>query len=372
MFSVGSFFAGCGGLDFGFLNSGFDLLWSNELEASFGRSYESLTNHDCQVGDFWDVSLSTPDTDVIIGGPPCQSFSLAGLRLADDPRGKLVAGFMDVIIRKKPQAFLMENVQGITSSKYEGRPLLDYVREVFTLAGYSCSVVKVDASDYFVPQRRKRIILVGMLKAKSEFQLITSSEFRDTLIERTGLQWPATKIDVKSALDDLPAPNLRNASVLNAYASEATNPYQQLLRIDAPISPTLHFHPTMSQRDASYVKHIPPGGNYEDIPVELETPRITRIKVTGGRTTCYGRLHPDRPAYTINTYFNRPNVGANYHHAQERLITVREALRLQSFPDFFEPTFLNQRELHTQIGNAVPPLLGEALAISLRRWMERG
>ena len=124
--------------------------------------------------------------------------------------------------------------------------------------------------------------------------------------------------------------------------------------------------PTMSDKDKAFIKHIPPGGNYTHIPDNISTQRIMNFKKTGGRTTTYGRLHPDKPAYTINTYFNRPNVGANYHHSEERLITVREAMRLQSFPDDFEPVFSNQRSLHMQIGNAVPPVLGWVLGEAIK------
>ena len=92
-----------------------------------------------------------------------------------------------------------------------------------------------------------------------------------------------------------------------------------------------------------------------------------KFKITGGRTTTYGRLHPDKPSHTINTYFNRPNVGTNYHYREERLITVREAMRLQSFPDHFEPYFSNQRSLHKQIGNAVPPLMAQGIAYSISK-----
>ena len=83
------------------------------------------------------------------------------------------------------------------------------------------------------------------------------------------------------------------------------------------------------------VNHIPPGGNYKDVPDEFATGRITKYKESGGRTTTYGRLHPDEPAYTINTYFRRPNVGCNFHYADLRLITPREAMRFQSIPDYF-------------------------------------
>jgi DNA (cytosine-5)-methyltransferase 1 len=122
----------------------------------------------------------------------------------------------------------------------------------------------------------------------------------------------------------------------------------------------------MSDRDKSYVKYIKPGGNYTQIPDSISSPRIMRIKKTGGRTTTYGRLHKQKFSATVNTYFNRPNVGTNYHYSQQRLITPREAMRIQSFPDSFSPEFSNLRSLCKQIGNAVPPLLSIVLAKTIK------
>ena len=149
------------------------------------------------------------------------------------------------------------------------------------------------------------------------------------------------------------------------YRSSPNSAFAELMRIGSNNLVSLQTMPTMSALDKEFVKHIPQGGNYLNIPDEISTPRIMKFKLTGGRTTTYGRLSEELPAYTINTYFNRPNVGANYHYSEDRLITVREAMRLQSFPDLFTPMYKSQRELHIQIGNAVPPLLGEALAYTL-------
>ena len=117
----------------------------------------------------------------------------------------------------------------------------------------------------------------------------------------------------------------------------------------------------MSDKEKDFIKFIPPEGNYKDIPDEISTPRILRIKKTGGRTTTYGRLHPEKFSATINTYFNRPNVGTNFHHEFDRLITPREALRIQSFPDNFVISYSSKRSLFRQIGNAVPPRLSSVL-----------
>jgi DNA (cytosine-5)-methyltransferase 1 len=128
---------------------------------------------------------------------------------------------------------------------------------------------------------------------------------------------------------------------------------------------TLHEIPRMSEKDKELIKYIPPGGNYLDVPDHAATVRIRNFKRTGGRTTTYGRLHPSRPSYTINTQFRRPNVGSNFHYAEPRLITAREALRLQSFPDYVDIQGCANEQRNTLIGNAVPPLLAQALAWKL-------
>ena len=367
--TVGGFFAGCGGLDFGFQNAGFQLKWANELETSFANSYESLTEHPCQVGDFWEVANQIPEVDIIIGGPPCQSFSLVGKRIDDDPRGKLVGGFLELISTRRPKAFLMENVAGLAASKYNGVRLPDYLGEEFRKLGYSILIQRVDASDYFVPQRRKRLIIMGVQIPKAELKLVSQERFAAHLKERTGVLLPLRKITAFEALSDLPSPSIEKGK-LTKYKSKPSNPYAEIMRIGSTSELSLQAMPTMSKLDKEFIKYIPQGGNYQDIPDSISTVRIMKFKETGGRTTTYGRLAEDQPAYTINTYFNRPNVGANYHYEEERLITVREAMRLQSFPDFFTPSFKSQRELHIQIGNAVPPLLAEALALSLRECMD--
>lgn len=110
------------------------------------------------------------------------------------------------------------------------------------------------------------------------------------------------------------------------------------------------------------MQYIRPGGNYTDVPDEVATTRILNFKKTGGRTTTYGRLKADMPAYTLNTHFNRLNVGCNIHYKYRRLISLREGLRIQSFPDSFIVYSSNKRNYYVQIGNAVPPILGQVWA----------
>ena len=150
------------------------------------------------------------------------------------------------------------------------------------------------------------------------------------------------------------------------YRCKPHSEFASLMRSKNGNSITLHECPRMSTTDSEYVKHIPPGGNYMDIPDAIATQRVLNFKKTGGRTTTYGRLHPAQPAYTINTYFRRPNVGCHFHYSEPRLITPREAMRLQAFPDHFEVYYSSQDERNAYIGNAVPSHLGQAIAWSLR------
>jgi DNA (cytosine-5)-methyltransferase 1 len=120
--------------------------------------------------------------------------------------------------------------------------------------------------------------------------------------------------------------------------------------------------PYMSAKDLQIIEAVRPGGNYMDVPDDIATKRILHFKETGGRTTTYGRLDRDCPSYTLNSYFSRPNVGCNIHYQQDRLITVREGLRLQSFPDSFTVLSTSRRSEYIQVGNAVPPLLAASIA----------
>ena len=361
-YTVAGLFSGCGGLDIGFKKAGFKVVWANEWDADAAISYESLMGHSPIVEDIWNVLDEIPDVDIIIGGPPCQSFSLIGKRLEEDSRGKLVHAFSEAIRRKMPKAFVMENVPGLVSSSIDGVRLPAHLITGFEKLGYQAKLYKVMATDYFVPQRRNRILIIGVLKGYPPDYLVNGSEFAK-IIQLSDQDLPVTARD---ALDDLPIAGPKNSTKLIKYTKNPRSGYAKLMRINADEFVSLQNMPTMSVLDQEFVKHIPPGGNYMDVPDEFSTKRIMNFKKTGGRTTTYGRLDPNKPSYTINTYFNRPNVGANYHYKYARLITVREALRLQSFPDEFTPFYKSQRSLHMQIGNAVPPLLARAIAESLK------
>ena len=361
--SVAGLFVGCGGLDYGFHKAGFNMVWANEFSADAAKSYTDLIGHSVVVDDIWNVINDIPNVDILVGGPPCQSFSLVGKRLDADPRSKLVFAFQQAIERAQPKAFVMENVPGLMASRIDGKRLHIYLAELFEKMGYTVSILKLVATEFFVPQKRQRVLMVGHRFPDQCFELITTTDFAQLLGEPT-LSKP---VSVAEALNDLPTPLVKSSKIPNAYDQAPHSAYSRLMRERGNSHVTLQSMPTMSALDREFIRHIPQGGNYTNIPDYVSTKRIMSFKATGGRTTTYGRLHQDKPAYTINTYFNRPNVGANYHHLEERLITVREAMRLQSFPDHFTPYYSNQRSLHQQIGNAVPLLMAHAVAESLKK-----
>ncbi|WP_318564481.1 DNA cytosine methyltransferase [Providencia stuartii] len=360
---VAGLFVGCGGLDFGFKNAGFNLIWANELSSDAAQSYSELVGHPVIVGDIWEHLQTIPNAEILIGGPPCQAFSLVGKRLEDDPRAKLVFAFAQAVENVKPEVFVMENVPGLMASSINGIKLHEVLSARFRALGYNVEILKLIATDFFVPQKRKRVFMIGHRFQNKTFKLITSKDFAQHL----GKPDLIKPICVSDALGDLPSPLPKGSKEKIEYATPPITSYAKLMRQSNGGTVSHQVMPTMSILDREFVKHIPAGGNYMDIPDEISTKRIMSFKASGGRTTTYGRLHPDFPAYTINTYFNRPNVGANYHYNEERLITVREALRLQSFPDNFSPYYTNQRSLHTQVGNAVPPLMAQAIAYSIKQ-----
>ncbi len=359
--NVVSIFSGGGGLDLGFKNAGYNIIWAIDNNANAVATYkENIGNH-IRCADINEVDLEAiPSADIVIGGPPCQSFSLAGKRNVEDSRGQLVWRYIDIIKHVEPKAFVFENVTGLLSAKNsDGQKIFELLKQTFKEMGYSVISKVVNAADYGVPQKRKRVIIVGIMGEKEFiFPKETHSEKNSKLKKY---------VSVEEALGDLPnAISDENGSC--KYLKEPSNDYQKMMR-DTDVV-TEHFIPQMSELDKYIVAHVKPGGNYMDIPSDVKSERIKRLQRDGGHTTCYGRMEPSQPSYTINTYFNRPNVGCNIHYSADRLITVREALRLQSFPDSYKIVSSSKQGRNLIVGNAVPPMLAEVIASELKKEME--
>lgn len=362
--TVTSLFCGIGGLDLGFTWAGFKISWANDISQNAVKTYQRNFGLRPICKDLKKVDVDEiPKSDIIIGGPPCQAFSLVGKRSKDDPRGELVFKFLDIVRLKLPGAFAMENVPGMAASYIEGTRLPQLLAVKFEDLGYKVTVLKLSAMDYLVPQKRQRIFILGSMN--EEIRKPNPWEFAKECYGKNKEQFD---LSAKAAIGDLGA--CVKKGELASYRSEPGSEFAKLMRSSSGDMVSLHECPRMSEKDAQLVDHIPPGGNYMDIPDEIATSRVLKFKETGGRTTTYGRLHPDRPAYTINTYFRRPNVGCNFHYKEKRLITPREAMRFQSFPDYIEIEYGSQDERNSFIGNAVPPLLAQAIAWSIMESFE--
>ncbi len=351
---VVSLFSGCGGLDYGFKQSGFDIIWANDILKDACETYRKNIGEHIICGNIDDIELSSiPKADLLIGGPPCQSFSLVGKRDPNDNRSNLVWSYLDILKHVNPKIFLLENVTGIKSAKNgDGTKVLDNLIIAFNNLGYNTNVYKLNAADYGVPQKRNRIFIVGN-------KLKTQIEKPDPTHEG---KW----ITSAEALGDL---NDATKDGIGSYLFDPQNKFQKIMRKKNRPFCSLHFTPYESKKDAELIRHIPPGGNYQNVPDEVATKRILNFKSTGGRTTTYGRLKDNETAYTLNTHFNRLNVGCNIHYKFSRLISLREGLRIQSFPDDFEVISSNKRNFYVQIGNAVPPMLSKAWANHLMKYL---
>ena len=357
--NVVSLFSGGGGLDLGFISEGFDVIWAIDNEPNAVATYKKNIGEHIVLADINKIDIhQIPKADILIGGPPCQSFSLAGKRDKADPRGMLVWRYLEILKYIKPKAFVFENVTGLQSAKNsDGIKVLEILQAEFKKLGYSISTQVMNAVEYGVPQRRKRLIIVGLRDGMDfQFPLRTHG---DNLIPY---------VSVSDALDDLKDITADDSSLVS-YLQPPKTDYKALMRNMNNLQVSEHITPQMSKLDKYIISHVKQGGNYMDIPKDVASARIKRLQEQGGHTTCYGRLDETKPAYTINTYFNRPNVGCNIHYANDRLITVREALRLQSFPDSYELVSTSKQGKHKLVGNAVPPLLAKAIAKRLKEYL---
>jgi DNA (cytosine-5)-methyltransferase 1 len=346
-------FSGCGGMTLGFARlsrGGFDPVWANDMNQYAAETYNANFGNHCVIGDIVNIladsGANIPEADVVIGGPPCQGFSLLNKGRAEDPRKILWKPFLDVVRRSGASVFLMENVPQILGSP-EFQAILDECDRM----GFQTTSGKLCAADYGVPQTRYRGFILGCRFAdprkyfppkKTHYD--PGNGFVPTLLALEHIEEPEPWVDVRSAIGDLPTP-------------EGTE-----IRTEPPPL-NLHFGRTPTPVSRARYRAIPEEG-MNRFDLQKNAPEITPecwIKKTSGGTDLFGRLWWKRPAVTIRTEFFKPEKGRYLHPEQHRPITHREAARFQSFPDdfIFKGTKI---EIAKQIGNAVPPLLAARIA----------
>lgn len=304
-----SLFTGCGGMDLGFIlakhpSLAYELTWANDFDKHACETYKKYFKHEIVCGDIWDIDLSKiPEADIVIGGFPCQDFSvLRGQRPGfNSKRGVLYTKFVEAVAVKRPLAFVAENVKGLLTT-HNGEAIKK-IKEDFSKVGQGYEVVHklINFADYGVPQHRERVIIVGIRKDLGlEFKFPEPTHKKNHISAKVALK------DVKQA----------------KYNNEK-----------------IAIQPSTKKK----LELIPPGGNYKSLPGHSNRNWMSLI---------YKRLHPDHPSPTIVANGGGGTWG--YHYSEPRPLTNRERARIQTFPDEFE--FIGSvSEVRKQLGNAVPP-----------------
>ncbi|MBX2926472.1 MAG: DNA cytosine methyltransferase [Saprospiraceae bacterium] len=349
-------FAGAGGFTLGFTalkdekgRQIFKPIWANDFNKFAADTYNANFGNHCLYGDIVSIienpDIEIPQADLVIGGPPCQGFSLLNKNRDGDPRKELWRPYMEVVLRSNAKAFVMENVPQLLGSQ----EYLDIV-EFAEKNGFQVAPgKKLCAANFGVPQLRYRAIIIGSKIGNPNMIFPPKPTHRN----------PAKSVDflnhdlppwrtVRDAIGDLPLP----------VGTE--------IRHEEDFASMLHFGRTPTPKSVARYKAIPVEGmnrfDLQRLAPEI-TPECWLRKKSGG-TDLFGRLWWDRPCFTIRTEFFKPEKGRYLHPEQHRPITHREAARLQSFPDdfIFKGTKI---EIARQIGNAVPPALAKSIAISV-------
>ena len=330
----------------------FSPVWANDIDKDAAATYSLNFGAHCAEGDIVtlleDPATVIPQADVVIGGPPCQGFSLLNKGRADDPRKQMWRPFLQVVERSQASIFVIENVPQLLGSAEHAQ-----IIETAQAMGFRLAYGKLCAADYGAPQVRWRAFIVGCrFTDPSAFfpppRTHISPKEAANLPDLGGLQLWRT---VGDAIADLPPP-------------EGTE-----IRRDAPPL-NLHFGRSPTPTSLARYMAIPDEG-MNRFDLQRLAPEITPgcwIRKQSGGTDLFGRLWSNRPSFTIRTEFYKPEKGRYLHPSQHRPITHREAARFQSFPDDF--TFVGSKiEIARQIGNAVPPMLAAAVAGSVAALM---
>lgn len=390
-------FSGAGGLTFGFyyklVNGTFvrnlnnDILFANEYINSaaeaFRTNFDNINMQEIDIRKLDEKKIRElidgQEVDLIIGGPPCQSFSTVGQRRYDD-KARLYQEYLRILSIIKPHMFLFENVKGILSMReifyeldengevkyYEkeakrsgktiikkvpkiigyGDYIMDKLKQTFEGIGYRINYKVLNAVDFGVPQNRERVFIVGIRE-----DLNIDWQFPQPLGDK--------QLTIKDAIGDLPI--VGEDQQIQNYDKSPQNAYQRLMRGEC-VNLTYHSCGTYGDKIRTVIKNVKQGQGKNDFNALVDQGIINeKYRLTSGYANTYGRLVEDEPSTTITNNLSTPSSLRCIHYSQDRALTSREGARIQSFPDWFK--FVgNKTEINRQIGNAVPPLLSIILA----------
>ncbi len=399
-------FSGAGGLTFGFYykltNGEFcktdnEFIFANEFfpaaAQAFKKNFPDINMQEIDIRDLTkekiEKLIGTNSVDLIVGGPPCQSFSTVGQRRFDD-KAKLYEEYLRILKIVRPKMFLFENVKGLLSMRevfYEtdkngeikyieekierhgkivvkkkpiiigyGNLIIDKIKEQFaeidTNFGYEIHYQVLNAVDFGVPQYRERVFIIGIRK---DVKLNWDWNFA---------QKESNKLTIEEAISDLPVVSEDEAKT--EYLESPKNDYQRLMRKKS-ISITQHFCGHYGDKIRMVIKNVKQGQGKNDFNALVDKGIIPeKYRLTSGYNNTYGRLVADQPSTTITNNLCTPSGLRCIHYNQNRALTPREGARIQSFPDWFE-FYGTRTDVTKQIGNAVPPLLAMGIARKLEQ-----
>ena len=371
-------FSGAGGLTFGFYynlinrrfvrNANCNIIFANEYDTAAAEAFRhnfpdiNMINKDIKMLTKKEVLqlIGDEEIDLIVGGPPCQSYSYIGKRVYDD-KAKLYNEYFRILSIIKPKMFLFENVKGILSMKdSNGELVIEDIKKKFEhinrRLGYNITYDVLDAVDYGVPQHRERVFIIGIrrnLHLHWDFKSLQKNEYKWTL---------------KEAISDLPV--VGPGEEIKRYGvKQPVNKYQRLMRRNSRTL-TAHFSGVYGDKIQTIMNNVIQGEGKNYINKLVDDGKLDeKYRLTSGYNNTYGRLYANKPCTTITNNMSTPSGLRCIHYEQNRPLTPREGARIQSFPDWF--VFCGNRgEIRTQIGNAVPPLLAMKLAKQIERLLE--
>jgi len=350
-------FAGAGGLSCGFEWIGGTVVGGVEIDeaaaATFAYNHPTarVWTNDIRNLDPAEVTAAVGPIDVLMGGPMCQGVSQRGPRDPHDERNFAFWAYMDFVRALRPRYFLMENVPALASDVHNRNLAIAVFRELESL-GYHISADVVLAAWFGVPQLRFRLIIMGALDKTPAFPREVAAGVSGSLLERE-------YVTVSDAIMDLPRVEAGGGRDVGNYPlCPPLSPFARIMR-DGSDRLYNHWSADTDEVNLRRIRFVPEGGNWQDIPHEYLPNRFRHVRPSD-HTTTYRRLDRVHPAHVITTECGNVTSGAFTHPTQDRAITVREAARLQGFPDRFR--FIGPRgSQYRQVGNAVPPLVARRI-----------
>lgn len=353
-------FAGSGGFSEGFKKAGFNIKYAIEWDKNIAETYKNNNNNTIVYSD--DIReidkikiFKNKKIDIVIGGPPCQGFSMSGSRnrkeFIDDERNYLFKHYYNLVKDIKPKIFVMENVKGIMS--YNRGKIFEEITNLFNSIkdengnNYKIYFKIFNAKNFGIPQDRERLIVFGISKEINLNSLIEKT--KEKIILNTDINF-FKNVSVWDAISDLPNETMNGKIRLE----EVETNYQKYLRNKAKYTWN-HKKTNHSSKIIERIKKIKINQNY----------KVLNEKIGSIHSGSYGRLDPKGISKTITTRFDTPSGGKFIHPFKNRTLTAREAARIQSFPDNFK-FFGTKSSIQTQIGNAVPPKLSFFIAVLVK------